>query len=136
VGILLSHLSTGAFAESDTASAAFALTGKGAGYTLTSPYASLGVSRDFATPSGLVITPDAELGYRYDNNPRGEQFNLTAADGTTFDGARVNLDRSTTLVGLSLTLHEGQWTAFAKYRGQIAGDWSSQGGALGVRLAF
>ena len=76
------------------------------------------------------------IGYRYDQAAEGQRFTLTASDTTVFTGNRVGLAGGSGLFGLSLTAHKGQWTAYAKYRVQLASGWSDQSGALGFRLAF
>ena len=101
-----------------------------------SPYANLGLSREFTSQGGIVFTPDATIGYRYDGAARGEHFTLTAADTTVFQGNRVGLAGGSGLFGLSLTAHQGQWTAYAKYRAQVASGWTDQSGGIGFRFSF
>jgi uncharacterized protein with beta-barrel porin domain len=135
-GVLISYVSSGAFRESDPADPAFAISGPSSHTTVVSPYVTVGVSREFTTSSGLKLTPDAEIGYRYDGVAGGFAQTLIASDGTAFFGNQVKLDQSSALIGVSLTAHQGQWTGFVKYRASVAGDWNDQSIQAGVRVAF
>lgn len=135
-GVLISDLSAAAFAETDAASAAFALTGPAAHGTAVSPYVAIGLSHAFATVSGAEITPDVEVGYRYDALASGLSQTLIAADATSFAGNRAGLQRSSALLGASLTAHRANWTGFLTYRASVAGDWNNQSISAGLRLAF
>ena len=134
-GAQFSHVTSSAFSETDLVSAAFAVKGVGQSVNFASPYVSVGVSQSFLSGGGMSITPDAQVGYRYDQAALGQRFTLTA-NSTVFTGNRVGLEGGSAFFGLSLTAHQGQWSAYAKYRAQVASGWSDQSGALGFRLAF
>ena len=135
-GVQVSDVSAAAFAETDAASSAFALTGPATRGTAVSPYVSLALSHAFATPGGGEVTPDVEVGYRYDALASGLSQTLIAADGTVFPGNRAGLDRSSALLGASLTAHKGAWTGFVSYKASVAGDWNNQSISAGLRFAF
>jgi Autotransporter beta-domain len=136
VGVLVSDVSAAGFAETDAASAAFALTGQGAHGTAVSPYVTVALSHSFASREGLEVTPDVEVGYRYDALASGLSQTLIAADGTPFFGNRAGLQRSSALVGASLTASRGRWTGFVSYRGSLASNWNNQAISAGFRLKF
>jgi uncharacterized protein with beta-barrel porin domain len=136
-GLIVSYVSTGAFAETDAINPGFAVSGTGASWTGVSPFAQVGISREFTTGQGLKITPDALIGYRYDAAASGGPVpTLIAADGTPFAAPRPGLNPNSALLGVSLTAHQGGWTAYLKYRASVASDWNDQSVDVGVRLAF
>jgi uncharacterized protein with beta-barrel porin domain len=135
-GILVSGVSGGSFAEDDPIAPGFALSGTGENATFVSPYTTIGISDAFVTASGVSITPDAEIGFRHDQAAAGQSFTLNAADGTAFRGNRLSLDENSALLGASLTAHEGRWTAYVKYRAQLAGNLNAEDAEVGFRLAF
>jgi hypothetical protein len=135
-GVLVSYLSGAAFQEADNVSQAFALSGAAAQATTLSPFAAVDISRDFAGPGDVAVTPAVELGYRYDAAATGMAQTLTAADGTAFLGNRLGLDRSSALLGVSLSAHQGHWSGFVRYDAQVAGDWNDQSLQAGFRITF
>jgi uncharacterized protein with beta-barrel porin domain len=135
-GVFVSQVTAGAFAETNLTDAAFAVTGAAARATTASPFATLGLSQAFTTASGLVVTPDAEIGYRYDAAVGGLGQRLTAADGTAFAAVQAGLARDAATLGASVTFHQNSWTAFLKYRAVVAGGWSDNSVQAGVRIAF
>jgi hypothetical protein len=134
--VLVSTLSSGRFQEVNATSSAFAVSGAVASSTTASPYASVGLSRAFTSDSGLTLTPDALVGYRYDASAGGVSQTLIAVDGTPFFGNQVRLDRNSALFGVSLTAHQGQWSGYLKYRASVSSNWNDQSLDLGVRVAF
>jgi hypothetical protein len=136
VGLLISDVSAGAFAETDGKNSAFALTGASAHGVAISPYATVALSHAFTTQGGVVIRPDVEVGYRYDEVATGLSQTLVAADGTVFPGNRAGLQRSSALLGAGFTAHQGRWTGFVNYRASVAGDWNNQAFSAGLRFAF
>lgn len=136
-GLIVSYVSTGAFAETNVANPAFAVSGTGANWTGVSPFAQVGISKEFTAGQGMKIVPDALIGYRYDAAASGGPVpTLIAADGTPFAAPRAGLNPNSALLGLSLTAHQGSWTAYLKYRASVARDWNDQSVDVGVRLAF
>jgi uncharacterized protein with beta-barrel porin domain len=135
-GVLVSNLASGALAERDAVSTAFAVTGVARGATWASPYVTLGLSREFAGAGGLVITPDLLVGYRHDPDSAGQAFSLKAADGTAFEVKPAGLGGGSAVFGASVTAHARSWTAYAKVRAQVAGKWSDESATVGFRLAF
>ena len=97
---------------------------------------SVGLSHEFRGAGGMVITPDVQVGYRYNQSASGQAFSLTAADGTPFEAVRVGLNGGSALVGASVTAHTGTWSAFVKYRAQVASKWTDQSASVGFRVAF
>ena len=84
----------------------------------------------------MVITPAAELGYRYDAAAGGPGQALTAADGTPFISSGPGLSRSSAIVGASLTAKQGRFAGFVRYQANIAGDWNLQSVSAGFKVAF
>ncbi|MDR3508063.1 MAG: autotransporter-associated beta strand repeat-containing protein [Caulobacteraceae bacterium] len=136
IGVQVSRLTFGQFSETDALAPDFAVSGSGRAVTITSPYATLGLSKELKAPGGVTVIPDIDIGYRRDQGASGAAFRLSAADATVFDGDHAGLAGDAALLGVSLTAHRGQWSAFAKYRAQATRDWTEQGGAIGLRLAF
>lgn len=136
IGVLASRLSGGDFAEGGSVPADFRLTVHMATKTYVSPFANLQFAYPVVAANGVVWTPDAQLGYRRSAAGAGNAFDLTAADGTAFNGNRVDLDKSSLTAGLSLSAHKGAWTAFVQYRGQFTQHWSDNRAVLGLRLAL
>jgi len=134
-GVVVSYVTASAFAETAPLPA-FALTGAASNVTTASPFVQLGLSRAMTTGSGLVITPDIEVGYRYDGASDGGPVTLTAADQTVFTGNRYEPSHGGALLGASLTAHKGRWTAYAKYRATVANGWTDQHLDVGLRVAF
>ncbi len=136
-GVIITRLNGPSFAETDpVADGAFAVTGQGAGTTFVSPFAKVGVSTAFKSASGVTWTPEMELGYRRDEAAEGAAFTLTAVDGTAFAGNRIGLGKGAALMGAGLTAHRTGWTVFIKYRAEVAGTWTNQSLAAGLRIAF
>jgi autotransporter-associated beta strand protein len=136
VGVLASSLSNGAFIETVPGGPAFAVAGSAYQVLDVSPFAQVSFSHAFKRSDGLVITPDAMVGYRYDSVPTADAVTLTAADGTPFDGNKISLNHSSVLLGASVTAHKGSWTVYAKYRGEVSSDWNDQTLQAGFRIAF
>jgi outer membrane autotransporter protein len=135
VGALFSSLRSGAFIERNSMSPAFAVVGLGSTMTTASPYVTLGLSHAFINPGGLVVTPDAMVGYRYDDAASGPRDPL-AGGGAVFPDNQIGLSRGGALAGVSLTAHQGSWTGYIKYRATIASGWTDQSIGAGLRIAF
>ena len=89
VGVLISSLTGGSFTEHNAVDAGFAVTGSETSLTAVSPFATVGLSHAFVGGDGLAITPDVQLGYRYDGAGAG-RVTLVAEDGTLFAGNRID----------------------------------------------
>jgi hypothetical protein len=135
-GVLVSHLTGDTFVEGGQAPGAFTISGKVQDKTFISPFAGLGLSRVLAGGGGVEWVPDLLVGYRRSAAAAGPNVRLIAQDGTPFDGNRAGLGKDSLLLGAGLTAHKGIWTAFIRYRGQIASQWTDHGGSLGLRVAF
>jgi hypothetical protein len=136
VGLLVSGLDSGAFRERNALNPAFAISGPGTDVTIVQPYAVLGLSRPFTTAGGAVITPDIQLGYRYDAAADDGRVTLIALDGTVFRGNGAALNPNSGLVGVSLTAHNGPWTGFVRYRATLSSNWTNQSAEAGLRWVF
>jgi outer membrane autotransporter protein len=134
-GVTVSNTGSATFVEQNGTNAAFAVTGTVASQTVVSPYAVVGLSSAFTTAKGATITPDLQIGYRHASEG-GAPVTLTAADSTVFTGNQINPEPDSALVGASITAHRDNWTAFVKYRGSFAGDWSSETVSAGLRISF
>jgi hypothetical protein len=134
-GVIVSRLSGSSFAETDPVdSGAFAVTGRGSTQTFVSPYVTVGVSQDFVTASGhLDPRRPGRLAQRSHRPGRRLHPHRGRRDQLRPQPA---LDRSSALLGASLTVHKAAWTVFFKYRADVAGDWTSQTLAIGARIAF
>ncbi len=135
-GVAVQRLTSSAFSESFVRSEAFAVSGAARDLTSVSPYATVGFSHTLVTGDGVSVTPDVMLGYRYNSAARGQDVTLVAADGTVFGGERTALSKNSGLVGASLTATKGGWTAFVKYRADLADGWNDESVAVGIRVAF
>jgi fibronectin-binding autotransporter adhesin len=135
-GLVVSDLAARAFAETDPAASAFALTGAASSGVAVSPFATIALAHSFERPDGLEVTPDLDVGYRFDALAGGLAQTLVAADVTAFPGNRAGLSRSSALVGASVTAHKGGLTGYASYRATVAARWSDQTLSLGLRLVF
>jgi hypothetical protein len=135
VGALFSTLRSGSFIEHNSLSPAFAVVGLGSTMSIASPYVTLGLSHAFVGGGGLVVTPDAMVGYRYDDAAGGPRDPL-AGGGAIFPDNQIGLDRGGALAGVSLTAHQGSWTGYIKYRATLASGWTDQSVAAGLRIAF
>ena len=135
-GISVSDLSFGAFSETFPKSPAFALTGTANDLTSVSPYATVSISKTFVTESGLAITPLVLGDYRYNSGADGQDITLTAADGTVFAGNRAGLPKSTAILGAGLAASQGRWTAYVKYRGNLASGFTDTFVTLGAQMSF
>ena len=135
-GAQISGLHTDSFRETFAPSPAFAVRGASASSTFAQPYADFGLSKAYVLSNGLQLTPDVQIGYRYDGAARGLGVVLTAADGTVFTGNRLGYDKNEAMVRLGASLHRGGWTGFVRYKAEIAGDWNNQTGQIGLRYAF
>ncbi len=93
-------------------------------------------SKTFVTSGGVAITPEVLGGYRYNSGADGQDVTLVASDGTIFAGNRAGLSKNTAIVGAGLVAHAGRFTAFVKYRGNLASGWSDNFISLGAQLAF
>ena len=136
VGVQIADLSSDSFVEQNLESSAFAVAGDSTQVTTASPYAQVGFSHAFASGSGLILTPDLLVGYRYDGAATGGPQTLIAADGTVFGYNRVSTSRDEALVGASLSAHSQNFTAFLKYRATFSSQWSDQAIEAGLRIAF
>jgi hypothetical protein len=135
-GILIADIRAPAFVEHNGANAAFAVRATSASGTFVSPYVSVGLSRSFTASGGAQVTPDVDVGYRYDGLAAGLSQTLVASDGTAFTGARLALDHNSALVGAGLTAHKDMLTVFVRYRAAFSSDWRDNSVHVGVRLAF
>jgi hypothetical protein len=135
-GVAVQRLTSSAFTESFARDQAFAVSGSARDLTSVSPFATVGFSHTLVTRDGVSVTPDVMLGYRYNSAARGQDVTLVAADGTVFGGERTALSKGSGLVGASLTATKGGWTAFAKFRADLADGWNDESVAVGVRVAF
>jgi hypothetical protein len=135
-GAIVSGLSDGAFAETNAVNTGFAVNGGAFSVVDWAPFAQVALSRAFKSGSGLVVTPDVVVGYRYDSAPAGSSLILAAQDGTQFTNNGLSLDHSSAVLGASVTAHKGSWTAYVKYRANVAGNWNDQSLSAGIRVAF
>jgi hypothetical protein len=135
LGAIVSRVTGDDFAEGGSMSAAFRVRGAVSGRTSVSPFATLTAAHAIAGAGGVTWTPEVRVGYRHGAAGRNA-VTLVAGDGTVFDGNRAALNADEGLIGAGLTVHKGAWTAFATYRGQIAGDWHDHAATAGLRLAF
>jgi len=135
-GFVFSSIGSDAFQETNAQSSAFAVSGSGGSQTSFSPFAKVRISHAFTQASGMVITPAAELGYRYDAAAGGRGQALMAADGTPFIAPGPGLSRSSAIVGASLTAKQGRFAGFVRYQANIAGDWNLQSIGAGFKVAF
>src|SRR5580704_2213329 len=135
-GFVFASIGSDAFQETNAQSSAFAVSGSGGSQSSFSPFAKVRISHAFTQGSGMVITPAAELGYRYDDAAGGRGQALTAADGTPFIAPGPGLSRSSAIVGASLTAKQGRFAGFVRYQANIAGDWNLQAVQAGFKVAF
>lgn len=135
-GVYISDVTGSAFQELNARNSAFAISGANSSGTAVSPFVQVGVSRNFTTASGIIITPDLMGGFQYDNVASGLSLNLFAQDGTLFSGNQIDLGRSSALFRGAVTAHKGRWTGFVSYDGEVGGNWNDQTLSGGFRFAF
>jgi uncharacterized protein with beta-barrel porin domain len=114
---------------------AFAVTAAGSVYASVQPYATLGVSEDFAAGS-FTITPDALLGYSADVGDRGAPVDVTAPDGTAFASPHDAPAGNMAEVSAGLSARSGNFSFFASYSANLGGNWTAQTGEAGLRVQF
>ena len=136
IGLQVGALHIGSFNESLPTAPAFAVHGSGGNQTAVSPFATVAASHEYFTSGGVSIIPEAVVGYQYNGQAIGSNVNLTAADGTVFNGNRISRPANGAIVGLGLTAHQGLWTAYARADSVITGNWTQIDGIVGARLAF
>jgi uncharacterized protein with beta-barrel porin domain len=135
-GIYISDVSSDGFQERNARNGAFAVAGSSSNGTGVSPYVTVGLSHDFITSSGVIVTPDVAGGYQYDAVASGLPISLVAQDGTAFAGNAIGLDRNSGLFGGSLTAHKDHWTGFVRYDAEVGTGWYDQTLSGGFKFAF
>ncbi|HEY3796794.1 MAG TPA: autotransporter outer membrane beta-barrel domain-containing protein [Caulobacteraceae bacterium] len=135
-GVYISDVFSSSFQEVNTRSSAFAVTGASSRGVGVAPFATLGLSHNFTTGDGMVITPDVMGGFQYDGLSVGLPITLIAQDGTQFAGNQIGLSQSSGLFRGSVTAHKGHWTAFVSYEGEVGSSWYDQTVTGGFRVSF
>ncbi len=136
-GIRIAAVNAGGFDESGNAFAApFTVAGASSGYDSVQPYVTIDISRAFLTPSGIAIRPDASLGYLYEAGSRGRAVTLQARDGTAFASQDIVLAGSAAQASAGISAGRGNWSLYARYSAEVAGNWVSQTADAGLRVRF
>jgi hypothetical protein len=115
---------------------AFAVSGDTPHYSSVQPYLSMQVSRPFSTGNGILVMPNASLGYQAELADRGQATDVSAADGTRFVTAHNGLDGNAALLGLGISAGKAAWSVYANYAAHVAGNWTEQTGEIGVQARF
>jgi len=137
VGVRVASAENDGFAETGSGLlSAFAVRGAGTYFTSLQPFANVDVSHGFVEESGLVVTPDASVGYVYEANNAGAPLVVTSADGTRFDTSYTKLDRSAAELTAGVSAGTGRWALYARYSADVSGNWTSQTGEAGLRILF
>jgi hypothetical protein len=136
-GLRFAIVNTSGFAEyAGRALTAFALRGASGQYTSVQPYLNVTASRSYLTESGVTVTPDAMLGYVAELGDRGKSVTVTAADGTAFASGAASPDTSAAELSAGLAAGQGNWSLYAKYSADLAGNWTEQTGEAGLQVRF
>jgi hypothetical protein len=136
-GLRFAIISDGGFAEAaGPGLRAFALRGASSQDTSVQPYLNVTASRSYLTGSGVTITPDVMLGYAAELGDRGKTVAVTAADGTEFVAASAAPDTSAAELSAGLAARQGNWSLYAKYSADLAGNWTEQTGEAGLQVRF
>ena len=136
-GLRVASVGAGSFVESTGGTlAGFGVSGAGATQLSVIPYARVVLSSDFATASGIAVSPYATVGYQYQAGDTQKAVLLTAADGTTFKIGSTSLDRSAASLGAGIAAGQGNWTVFAAYGALVSGNWHAQQVTGGVKVMF
>jgi uncharacterized protein with beta-barrel porin domain len=136
-GIRIANTADAAFAESGGGPVVdFAISGEAVRDTSIQPYATLGISRPFFTPSLVAITPSVSVGYMAEAGSLGKSTTVTAPDGTGFAASSPMLDGGAAALGAGVTAGKGNWSLYAHYTAYVAGRWSTQSGEAGLQLRF
>jgi hypothetical protein len=96
----------------------------------------MSLSHIFTTSGGTVLTPDAQLGYRYDDAANKRGVTLIAEDGTIFANQHVKLNPNSLTLSAGLSAHKNGVTGYIRYRASFASDWTNQTLTAGLRWAF
>jgi hypothetical protein len=115
--------------------AAFTVTGAASSATSVQPFVNLDITKNFITPSQIIVTPDAQIGYLYEAGRTG-QASLTAADGTGFAGGHLYLAPNIAHLGVGLTAGKNGWSFYARYAAYLSGDSTAQTGEAGLEVRF
>lgn len=137
-GLRIAHVSSAAFAESGGAGylPLFAVSGTTPDYTSVQPYVKVDVSRSFVTPSYVVITPQASIGYDFEAGDRGRAASEITDDGTRFSTTYNRLDTGAANVSAGLSVGKGNWSLFARYSAVLSSNWTAQTAEGGVQVKF
>ncbi len=136
-GARFASVGTGSFVESTSGTVAgFGVSGAGATQLSAIPYARLVVVRDFATESGIGVSPYASVGYQYQAGDTQRAILLTSADGSRFEIGSTHLDRSAASLGVGIAAGRGNWSVFAGYAALVSGNWTAQQVTGGLKLVF
>ena len=136
-GLRIAHVSSANFSENGGGYVPlFAVSGATPDTTSVQPYVKLDLSRSFVTPSYVVITPQASIGYDFEAGDRGRAATETASDGTVFSTTYNRLDTGAANVSAGLSVGKGNWSLFARYSAVLSGNWTAQTAEGGVQVKF
>ena len=136
-GVRFATINEGGFTETGSGTlGAFVVSGNGNGFTDVVPYARIKAERVFVTDAALTIAVSGQVGYDYQAGTVTPSVLVTSLDGTTFNTAGTRLDRGSAVVGAGVSTGRGNWSVFANYRANIAGNWYSQTALAGFRMMF
>jgi hypothetical protein len=136
-GIRFASVNAGGFTESGTGYVPeFAVSGASGTYTSVQPYVDVGIAKTYVTPSLVVVTPSATVGYDVEAGDTGHAVTLTAKDGTQFSAAGRALNSSAGEINIGLAAGKGNWALYAHYTAYLAGNWTAQIGEAGLQVRF
>ncbi len=135
-GIKIASVNSGGFTEAGGGLPFFALNGAASGYTSVQPFVSVGINQNFVTTSGIVVTPEASVGYQVEAGDRGKAVNVTAADDTVFATSYKNLAASTAVLSAGIQADRKNVSVYAHYTAYLSGDWTAETADAGVEVRF
>lgn len=134
-GLRVASVSISGFDEA-AQSAAFALRVGASGGASVQPYIRMAVSRDFVATSQVVITPQAGLGLVYETGNPGSGVETIAGDGSVFTAGAKRLDAAAGQMMAGIAAGRNDWSVFARYNAEVAGNWSSQTIEAALQVRF
>jgi uncharacterized protein with beta-barrel porin domain len=135
-GVKIASVNSDGFTETGGGLPGFALTGAASHYSSVQPFFNLGINRNFVTGSGIVITPDASVGYQVEAGDRGKAVNVTAADSTVFATSNNRLAASAAVLTAGIEAAAKNIAVCAHYTAYLSGNWTAQTADAGVEVRF
>jgi hypothetical protein len=136
-GLRFADVDDGSFAETGGGYIPYFKThGNSSSYTSVQPYAKLAISRTYLTPSAIMVTPSASIGFDVEAGDTGRTVNVTSVDGTHFTAAHISLNSGTGEFAVGVAAGKDNWSLYAHYSAYVSGNWTAQVGEAGLTVRF